>query len=442
VRAGATPAPSDATGGEAFQNELVRRRRQEAPDKPEQAAPARKAEPKRTGKPRAAGRPARGTQTEKAQESDNERDRAQQPEARAPTTPAGGDADAPEAEDAHAADKSAGAETHDHDTPNDAAALVAGGLGTTPTAGSADADEAPDPDATAEADQAAPVAAGAEALLRARSVAHAADQAAEQTSPEVQPAHPAPSHAGQGPALFAGDGEDAPRGVPTSPGKRPAGPASPSPDSDPAAQVASVAQTPQVLTASDRPARADNGNTTDVTTDVASGLLNARAEPAHAGATAAPAAPPLPPEVRFATANHENIVTSMRAEVLPNGGTRRLRLDPPQLGALQVTVQVRDGLITAAFETSNDEATRLLGHSLNQLKSVLESHGVAVDKLQVQQAPRDTNPSSTNDDTRRDQGGHSHEQEQHARQEQQRREMLQRMWRRLAGGQDPLDLTA
>jgi flagellar hook-length control protein FliK len=147
--------------------------------------------------------------------------------------------------------------------------------------------------------------------------------------------------------------------------------------------------------------------------------------------------------VRFAAANHETIVTSMRAEVLPNGGSMRIRLDPPQLGALHVTVQIQDGLVTAAFETSTDEATRLLGHSLNQLKSVLESHGVAVDKLQVQQSPREPQTSARNESQQQDQrGGQSADQEQSARQEQQRREMLRRMWRRLTGEPDPLDLTA
>ena len=165
--------------------------------------------------------------------------------------------------------------------------------------------------------------------------------------------------------------------------------------------------------------------------------------PAQHVPSSAPPAPPAAPEVRFAAANHETIVTSMRAEMLPNGGSMRIRLDPPQLGALQVTVQIQDGLVTAAFETSTDEATRLLGHSLNQLKSVLESHGVAVDKLQVQQAPRETQTSARNDSQHPDQrGGHASDQEQSAHQEQQRREMLRRMWRRLTGEPDPLDLTA
>jgi flagellar hook-length control protein FliK len=162
-------------------------------------------------------------------------------------------------------------------------------------------------------------------------------------------------------------------------------------------------------------------------------------------APAAAAADALPPEARFAAANHENIVKGMHAEVLPNGGTMRIRLDPPQLGALQVTVHVRDGVVTASFETSNDEATRLLGHSLNQLKAVLESHGVGVEKLQVQQAPRDEHANAPRDGSRDDgsrhQGQTPYEQEQAARQEQQRKEMLRKMWRRLSGGADPLDVT-
>lgn len=171
------------------------------------------------------------------------------------------------------------------------------------------------------------------------------------------------------------------------------------------------------------------------------GTAEVKAETRNAAPTLSQS-PAAAPEVRFATDNHEKIVTSMRSELLPNGGSMRIRLDPPQLGAMQVTVQFQDGFVTASFETSSDEATRLLGHSLNQLKSVLESHGVLVDKLQVQQVPRDAQAFASNDDAQRDQGRPSQDQEHAARQEQQRREMLRRMWQRLAGGQDPLDLTA
>jgi len=154
-------------------------------------------------------------------------------------------------------------------------------------------------------------------------------------------------------------------------------------------------------------------------------------------------APPAParPEAEMVAANHERIVTSIRGELMPNGGTMRLRLDPPELGTLQVTVRMLDGVMSASFETSNDQATKLLSHSLGQLKQVLESQGLSVEKLHVQQSPREQSGSGSSDDPQHQQS--SHEDRQWARQEQQRREMLRRMWRRLGlAGTDPLDLVA
>jgi flagellar hook-length control protein FliK len=149
---------------------------------------------------------------------------------------------------------------------------------------------------------------------------------------------------------------------------------------------------------------------------------------------------PAPVSVQsFADVNHPKIVTSVRGELLPSGGTMQIRLDPPELGALQVLVHMRDGAMTASFQTSNDDATKLLSHSLGQLKQVLESQGVSVDKLHVQQAPRDQQASNNSDDQRQQQ--HAREDES-ARHEQQRKEMLRRMWRRLSGNPDPLDLVA
>lgn len=163
------------------------------------------------------------------------------------------------------------------------------------------------------------------------------------------------------------------------------------------------------------------------------------------GATAsadAPDVPAPPPEARFAEANHPSIVRSIRQELLPTGGTMRLRLDPAELGAIQVTVRMRDGAMTASFETSSDHATSLLSHSLGQLKAALESQGVQVDRLHVQQSPREQSSQQ-----QQQQGGDhprdsSNPQDHPARQEQQRRELLRRMWRRMSGGQDPLDLVA
>ncbi|HEV8377225.1 MAG TPA: flagellar hook-length control protein FliK [Tepidisphaeraceae bacterium] len=149
--------------------------------------------------------------------------------------------------------------------------------------------------------------------------------------------------------------------------------------------------------------------------------------------------PPLPPDQAFIQSNHPKIITAIHGELLPNGGSMHIRMDPPELGALAIQIDVRDGIVTASFQTSNDEATRLLSHSLGQLRSTLESAGVSVEKLQVQQAPREHFNSNSRDQERAP-GQQAYERSAHD--DRQRREMLQRMWRRLTIGRDMLDLVA
>jgi flagellar hook-length control protein FliK len=151
------------------------------------------------------------------------------------------------------------------------------------------------------------------------------------------------------------------------------------------------------------------------------------------------AAPTAPPEAQFAQANHSTIISGIHGQLLPAGGTMQVRLDPPELGALSVIVRVHEGVMSASFETSNDQATRMLSHTLTQLKSSLEAQGVSVGKLHVQQSPKGQQ-SDLRDENRSSQDHGS--QDSAAQREQQRREMLRRMWRRLSGGQDPLDLVA
>ncbi|HEX8325401.1 MAG TPA: flagellar hook-length control protein FliK [Tepidisphaeraceae bacterium] len=169
------------------------------------------------------------------------------------------------------------------------------------------------------------------------------------------------------------------------------------------------------------------------------------AAPAHTSplpAAANPAAVASPRNV--AEENVDRIVTSIRGEILNNGGTMQIRLDPPTLGSINVQISVDDGVMSASLQTSNDEATRLLSHNLSQLKNSLEAAGVTVDRIQVKQAaPAESSNNSqqqTGDGDRQQQSNSA--QDQSARQEQQRREMLQRMWAKLSGNGDPLDLVA
>jgi flagellar hook-length control protein FliK len=117
----------------------------------------------------------------------------------------------------------------------------------------------------------------------------------------------------------------------------------------------------------------------------------------------------------------------------------QIRLDPPELGTLHVSVKVQDGVISASFQTSNDEATRLLSHTLGQLKQSLEMQGLSVERLQVHRASasEDSNSKSNQDGGR--QGG---DDDRTAQQEQQHRQMMRRLWRRAALGRDELDLVA
>lgn len=150
---------------------------------------------------------------------------------------------------------------------------------------------------------------------------------------------------------------------------------------------------------------------------------------------------PFPtPEDRFVDQNVDRIITGMKSDLTSNGGTMKIRLDPPHLGQLQIDVSMDEGTLTASFQTSNEEATRLLSHSMQQLKHSLEAAGVNVDRIQVRQI---SEPSSSGSTRSGDQDSSSQQQsrEDHSqRQEQQRRDFLQKMWEKIAFGQEPLDL--
>jgi len=143
----------------------------------------------------------------------------------------------------------------------------------------------------------------------------------------------------------------------------------------------------------------------------------------------------------FSSSNNPQIVTGISGQLMPSGGTMHLRLAPPELGDLQITVHVRDGFVAAQFETSSDQATRLLSHSLGQLKSDLEAAGVSVERLQVSQTPRNNqqqNTGSNNNSSNKDQQDLPGDES--SKRQQQRRELLERMWRKVNG--DPLDMVA
>jgi flagellar hook-length control protein FliK len=219
-----------------------------------------------------------------------------------------------------------------------------------------------------------------------------------------------------------------------------------SPDTEqsgPSAAADPVTATQTAATASVQPAP-DAAVAATIDQSSFANFAQSLASAAPAAHTAAPSVAAAPtPAARFVAENHPTIVQSVKTELLPSGGTMKLRLDPPELGAMQVHVQVKDGVVTASFETTNDQATKMLSHSLGQLKQALEAQGITVGKLHVQQAPKDQTASNSSSDKDSDtDSDQSKENTSSSHQDEQRREALRRMWEKLALGGDPLDLVA
>lgn len=161
-------------------------------------------------------------------------------------------------------------------------------------------------------------------------------------------------------------------------------------------------------------------------------------------------------EARFAEANKDSIVRAVRVQLEPvhpasgasaaatGNGKITLRLDPPEVGALQVAVEMKNGLASVSLVTENAEAARLMTHTLGQLRESLEAAGVSVDRMTVSQAaPSATSNNTSNQDNGRNQNGSGSQQGgqnafswadgESARREQQRRQMLERLWRKVTG---------
>jgi len=175
---------------------------------------------------------------------------------------------------------------------------------------------------------------------------------------------------------------------------------------------------------------------------VASQPTAALVQPGSPGATTTSAhvAQHLTGEAKFAQQNVDQIVQSVRSQAMAKGGEMQLRLDPPELGILQVSVKMTDGVMSATFTTENANATQALSHSMQQLKQSLEAAGIAVDRIQVRQ--NEPAASSSNQQSGGEQSQHrGHDQQSHQNQ-QERREMVRQMWRRVAMGQEAVDVVA
>jgi flagellar hook-length control protein FliK len=72
------------------------------------------------------------------------------------------------------------------------------------------------------------------------------------------------------------------------------------------------------------------------------------------------------------------------------GGFLRLRLRPPELGALQLEVSLQRGHLTARIETETQQARNVLLEHLPQLRERLAEQGIQVEKFDVDVSSRDS----------------------------------------------------
>jgi flagellar hook-length control protein FliK len=230
------------------------------------------------------------------------------------------------------------------------------------------------------------VATDAETVTAGISLVDGVDAAASAGEPVVVAPAPAPDEAGEpGPA----PSNTAPEPAPSTPTAAPAAPAAARPDAAIAAPVvdapvvdADAAAAPVVVAPTapqpdaEKPARANAGAFTAATPPVVAPTEARSAAPVAPTAPAAAPAPPVP---------HEQVVSVLRPLRRVADGTYELRLQlrPPELGQIELRVEMRHGVLHAALQADNPQAVEIMRNGLGELRSRLEAEGVRAGALTV-----------------------------------------------------------
>jgi hypothetical protein len=120
--------------------------------------------------------------------------------------------------------------------------------------------------------------------------------------------------------------------------------------------------------------------------------LDAPTSPSSGGSAAPSGEPPSP------AASSTRVIDTMHALAGRRGGTVRLRLDPPELGHLTVTMKMNGGTVQVRLEASSGAAATLLEKGLATLRASLQSQGLTVDRLIVTGPLETTNTEAARQD--------------------------------------------
>ena len=111
------------------------------------------------------------------------------------------------------------------------------------------------------------------------------------------------------------------------------------------------------------------------------------------------------PNVEFklidSNADHEQMNTAriargMQSALNQNGGNLTLRLTPPTMGTVRIELQIQGTNVNVQLHTEQDSARSMLSHQLSNLKHSLESQGLNVERIGVQNMQSSTQ-SNMND---------------------------------------------
>ena len=144
----------------------------------------------------------------------------------------------------------------------------------------------------------------------------------------------------------------------------------------------------------------------------------------------------------------DQVVLGLRGKIDARNGKAEIRLDPPNLGTVRVSVSLDKGTLTAQFQSSSDSVRDLLKSNMEKLKSVLESQGVSVDRLSVDSPAVKTAaaPDASSDQAGANNNGRSAGQYQQNASDQRRSQKdssaFSRVWREATQDAAPMDVVA
>ena len=101
------------------------------------------------------------------------------------------------------------------------------------------------------------------------------------------------------------------------------------------------------------------------------------------------------------------VIRGLQSALNQNGGSVNLRLSPPEIGDVRSQLEVTEGVVRAQLWTENVSVQSLLRQQVGHLHNALESHGLTIDRLEVQTMQQNSSsfiPDQTDEQNIEDEG--------------------------------------